>query len=287
MPHETFTRREILRGMAAGAAVSAFPISSALNASEKNFVYPVGAWMGGIGCFEKARSLGLDQVQISFPLRPGGGNDLRKPEIRDAFLNQSSETGVKITSLAMGEFNSHPFWEIPDAVERVSECIETMARMRVKYVLISYFGKGALNTDEKFEETIRRYRELAPKAEAAGVVLAIESPLKADGHLRILEGVNSPAVRVYYDPGNMIHVLGGSTEKVCEDILALKGLIVEAHAKDSTVLGKGKIDYAKIFQAYREAGFFGSQVIEGSIDKDLGYDESIRQNAAFIRSLNV
>lgn len=292
-------RREMLRFSALCAAGAVLPgvnplsrinplagtVSAAdagAGAGAEPFVYKVGIWSSD---FEKAKALGLDCIQISFPLRPNGGaNDMRLPEVREKMLAKSAETGIEITSLAMGEFNGNPFWEIPDAVEQVSSCIDAMAAMNVKHVLISYFGKGHINTDEKYAETIRRYKELAPKAEEKGVVLAIEAPLKYNEHLRLVEGVNSPAVRIFYDPGNIIH-LYGNTEGVCDDIRHLKGLIVAAHAKDSTVLGKGRIDYAKIFDAYRDAEYFGTQVLEGSVDKDLGWDESMRQSAALIRSL--
>ena len=282
-------RRALLKYSAAGLAAFAgsrlFPgletSDALLNAQDKRFVYKIGAWTSN---FDKAKELGLDAVQISFSLRPRENGDLRNADVRKQLLDKSQETGVAITSLAMGEFNGSPFWEIDDAVEQVSSCIDAMAALNVKQVLISYFGKGALNTDEKYDITIKRYKQLAPKAEAAGVVLAIEAPLNAANHLRIVEAVNSPSVKVYYDPGNMIHLFG-DTDKICDDIRQLKGQIVEAHCKDNTVLGKGRIDYAKIVKAYKDAEFFGTQVIEGSIDGKLGYDESIRQCAAYMRSL--
>ncbi|MDO4628385.1 MAG: sugar phosphate isomerase/epimerase family protein [Planctomycetia bacterium] len=252
-----------------------------ISAAETKHVYKIGAWTGN---FDWAQKLSLDAVQISFSLRPSGNGDLRNPEVRKRLKAKSEETGVAITSLAMGEFNGNPFWEIDDAVEQVSSCIDAMKDLGVKQVLISYFGKGHINTDEKYDITIKRYRELAPKAEDAGVALAIEAPLNAEAHLRIIEGVNSPAIKVYYDPGNMIHLFR-DTDKICDDIRKLRGQIVEAHCKDRTVLGKGPIDYAKILQTYREIGFFGTQVIEGSIDRELGYDESIRQGVAYMRSI--
>ncbi|MBQ2821798.1 MAG: sugar phosphate isomerase/epimerase [Thermoguttaceae bacterium] len=274
-------RREMLKisALASGSFMAAGALPSILNAAESK-PCKVGIWSSN---FDQARSLGLDCLQVSLPLRPTG-KDLRVKEEREKMLAKSAETGIEITSLAMGEFNGNPFWKIPDAVEQVSSCIDVMAAMNVKHVLISYFGKGRIDTDEKYEETIKRFRELAPKAEENGVILTIEAPMKYHEHLRLIEGIDSPAVRIFYDPGNMIR-LYSSTEEVCEDIIKLKGLIVAAHAKDSTILGKGKLDYVKIFKAYREAGYSGTQVIEGSIDRNVGWEESIRQGAAYLRSI--
>lgn len=284
-------RREILKWSVLASASAFLPnlpelrshcAAQAVKPAAEGTPCKVGIWNSD---FDRAKALGLDCLQISLPLRPTGGmNDFRNPEARAKALAKSAETGIEITSLAMGEFNGNPFWQIDDAVEQVSSCIDVMAAMKVRYVLISYFGKGKVDTDEKYAETIRRFRELAPKAEDAGVVLTIEAPMKFNEHLRLIEGIDSPAVRIFYDPGNMIH-LYQNTEQICDDILKLKGLIAAAHAKDSSILGKGRIDYSKIFKAYHEAGYFGSQVIEGSTDKNLGWEESMRQNAAYLRTL--
>lgn len=279
------TRREMMKLSLASLCAAQFGgQSGGLFAGETKNVYQVGAWLGGLNAFDQAKEVGLDVLQISFPLRPTNDDgDFRNPEVCKKFLDKSAETGVKISSLAMGEFNGKPFWQIDDAVERVFECIDAMVRLDVKSVLISYFGAGELTTDDRFEETIKRYKELAPKAEDAGVVLAVESTLDAAGHLRIINEVDSPSVAVFYDPGNMIHRFP-DTDAVCDDIMKLKGHIDAVHIKDSTIIGKGRIDYAKILDAYRAVGFFGPQIIEGSIDSDLGWEESIRQNIAFIKS---
>jgi sugar phosphate isomerase/epimerase len=52
------------------------------------------------------------------------------------------------------------------------------------------------------DETERRLREVAPKAEKAGVILGVESSLSAEDNMRIIDRVGSPAVKVYYDVAN-------------------------------------------------------------------------------------
>lgn len=284
-----WTRREMMiaSALSGAAAAGLDPLLSAKadeTAAAAKKPCRVGAWLGGLGAFETAKRNGLDVVQFGFPFHPGGENDFRNPDVCRRFREKSAETGVGITSLAMGEFNGNPFWEIDEAEPLVTEAIAAMVRLEVKTVLVAFFGKGTLTSDDRFDATIRRLKNLAPKAADAGVSLAIESTLDAAGHLRILDAVNSPAVTVYYDPGNMIHRFA-DTDQIVADILALSGRISEAHAKDSGLLGKGKIDYAKILDAYRKANYFGPQVLEGSVDPDLGADESQKRNAAYLRTL--
>jgi sugar phosphate isomerase/epimerase len=97
---------------------------------------------------------------------------------------------------------------------------------------------------QKQDEVIRRLKRVAPKAEKAGVVLGIESWMNADEHLRIVDAVASPAVRVYYDVANMtergydvpgeIRRLG--TEYICQ-----------IHMKENgNLLGRGKVDFPRV-----------------------------------------
>ena len=252
-------------------------------ANEKKYVFKVGSWLNGLTAFDNAKEWRLDTVQLSFPFKTGGPNDFRDPEVCRKFVAKSEETGIVISSLALAEFNGNPLWLIDDAEERVSICIDAMVRLKTKVVLVPFFGKAILDSDEKFETTIARLKKMAPKAEKAGVTLAIESTLGADGHFRIMNGVNSPAVQVYYDPGNMIRRFG-TTDKICSDIIALKGHLAETHAKDSGLLGTGKIDYVKILDTYRKVGYTGPLTLEGSVDKKLGFGPSQTRNADYLRS---
>ncbi len=276
------TRREMLKTSLVSLGAAAFAPN--LFSGQKN-VYEVGAWMSGLNDFERAKNVGLDVIQVSFPFRPNGAeNDFRSPDARAKYVAKSAETGVRIEALAMGEFNEYPFWAQDDTVEQISACIDAMKAMQVKYLLISYFGAGDPKKDEEWDEIIRRYKLLAPKAEDAGVVLTIEAPWNAEQHHRVVDAVNSPAVAVFYDPGNMIWLFH-DTDKICDDIRKLKGHIKACHIKDNNLIGKGEIDYTKVLDTYREIGFFGPQIVEGSINGDLGWEESMKRNIAYIKSL--
>lgn len=281
----TTSRRDFLKLACLGTLGGSTLGGNGLFATEtKKYVFKIGSWLNGITAFQNAKDWQLDTVQLSFPFKEGGPNDFRNPEVCRKFKEESKAVGIPISSLALQSFNENPLWQIDDAEERVSLCIDAMVRLGTKIVLVPFFGVAVLNSDEKFEKTIARLKNVAPKAEKAGVILAIESTLNAEGHFRILNAVKSPAVQVYYDPGNMIRRLG-STENICADIKALQGHIAEAHAKDSGLLGTGKIDYVKILNAYREIGYTGSQTLEGSTDKKLGFGPSQTKNALYLRSI--
>lgn len=251
--------------------------------------FRIGAcdWSLGATCqlraLEIAREIGLDGVQVSFRTVEKG-EDLRLAEVQKRYLAKSAELGVAICSLAMGGLNRVPLATSDQAEGWVGECIEVMPALQQKVVLLAFFGEADLRGKPELQERlIERLRRLAPRAEKAGVILGIESTLDADGHLRILRAVNSPAVKVYYDMLNMVH----QGYDPYEDMRKLGGeLICEIHCKESgTILGKGRLDFRRIKGILDDFGWRGWLVLEGAVDPSLGLIESYKRNADFLRQV--
>jgi sugar phosphate isomerase/epimerase len=129
---------------------------------------------------------------------------------------------------------------------------------------------------------IRRLKRLAPRAEDAGLVYGIESWLKAPELERILDAVKSPAIKVYYDVGNM--------HKVGEDVgIAIRRLgrerICELHFKDyDDLYGKGSMDFPAVRRALDAIGYRGWVGIEGT-KIPLGVEQSIRYDLDYLRPI--
>lgn len=251
--------------------------------------YPIGAcdWSINAGqdirAFEIAKEIGLDGVQVSFGA-PGGKFDLRDPEVRRQFQEASKATGVKIASLAMGILNSVPFATEPQTVEWVSDCIDVMAAMQQRVVLLAFFGQGDIrDKPDAQKEVIRRLKQLAPKAEKAQAVLGIESYLNADDHMRILDAVGSPAVKVYYDVANMQY----SGYDIFAELRRLgRDRICQIHAKEyDHLLSQGPIDFAKIRDVLAEIGYFDWLIIEAATVKGRSVVDCYRENQRYLRAL--
>ena len=123
-------------------------------------------------------------------------------------------------------------------------------------------------------------KELAPRAEKAGVILGVENYLSAEENLAILDRVGSGAVQVYYDVGN-------STDKgydIYKEIRMHKDRICEFHAKDGGfMLGQGRIDFAKVRAAMDDIGYRGWIQIEAAAPNDLVSD--YRMHFEFLRGI--
>ena len=230
---------------------------------------------------EAAKQIGLDGVQVDFGR---GDNDLPlfDPKLQKRFLDEVKKQEMEIASLAMGVLNNIPYKSDQRAERWVEEGIDVAKAMRTDIILLAFFGNGDLQNDEQGTNmVIKRLREVAPKAEKAGVTLAIESWLSAEQHVDIIERVGSPAVKVYYDVANS-HKAGYD---IYSEIRQLGRFICQFHAKDyDDLYGKGSIDFERLRSAMDDAGYRGWLVMEGT-KMPLGVEESCRYDAEYLRTI--
>ena len=282
-----WSRRDVLRAVA-GTSLALSPTLVALAADPKR-LFKIGVHDGSIrlrgqvGSLEFAKTVGIDGVQVNFG-PPGEGDDLRVEAVRQRFLDASVTYGVEIASLGLGSLNQIPYASDPRAEKWVQECIEIMPKLRQRIVLVPFFHNGDIKgKPELHDAVIRRLKRVAPQAEAAGVVLGLESWLCADDHLRILDAVDSPAIQVYYDVANMekqgydlyqeIRQLG--SKRICQ-----------IHCKENGfLLGQGRIDFVKVKEAIDEIGWTGWLVIEGACRPGMQIKDCYVQNQKFLRSI--
>jgi sugar phosphate isomerase/epimerase len=251
------------------------------------FVLPLGVCDWTIGktgdpaAFDLAGRLLLDGVQVSL-VSKGDSLALADPALRRAFLQAARKARIPIASFAIGELNDVPLKSDPRAEKWLSKGIEVAAAMEVKIILVPFFGKGELRNDPAgVDAVVAALKRLAPKAEAKGVILALESYLSAAEHLKILERVGSPAVKVYYDVGNS----QDAGYPILDEIRELGDRIVEVHAKDTKDLyGKGSMDFRAVCRALKDIGYKSWFVLEGT-KMPLGIEESIRYDADHLRQI--
>lgn len=249
--------------------------------------------------FRFARQAQLSGIQYSFG-EPGDGLDLRTRENRDRVRAIVKQTGVAIASLGIGRLNKVPLATTDAADQLVADCLEAMiqlkreaaalpdralaAKVAPRVVLLAFFGKADINgSEERINTVIRKLRRFAPIAEEHGFVLGIESLLSAADHRRVMEGVGSPAVKVYYDTANSarmgydiyaeIESLG--TEYICE--IHLK--------QDAALLGDGEIDFPRIKVLLDQMQYSGWLIIEGSKPRKMAATDAMIRNAVVAREL--
>jgi L-ribulose-5-phosphate 3-epimerase len=280
----SMTRRDVLRTAVGLAGLEVSGIRAYARAGRFN----LGACDWSLGqrartdALTVAKQLGLDGVQISMG---SVDNDLqlRRADVQRAYREAATATGVRIGGVALDLMNHVPYKSDPRTEQWVSDSIDVAKALDVRVILLAFFEKGDLRNDPDGQaEVIRRLRRVAPKAEQQGIVLGIESWLSAPEHLRILDAVRSPSVRVYYD-------LANSTQMGYDILAEIRQLgrdrICEFHAKENGfLLGQGRIDFPAVRKAMDDIGYDGWIQIEGAVPKGQPLIESHTHNVRFMRT---
>ena len=236
---------------------------------------------GDPAALETAGKWGLEGVQVSLTVKDGA-LALLQPALQQTYKAEVRRTGVAIASFCLGDLNGVPLKSDPRAAAWLEQSLAVCRALDVRLVLVPFFGKGELRNDAAgVESVIRVLKRLAPKAEKAGVILAMESYLSAEDNLKIIARVGSSAVAVFYDVANSQQV----GYDIIKEIKTLGAHIAQFHAKDlKDLYGKGSMDFPSVRKAMDGIGYSGWFVVEGT-ETPLGLEKSIRADVEFLRTL--
>lgn len=282
MGQHKMTRREMLSTLTVGGiALRVAQIKAAAPG------FKIGACDWTIGkradpaALEIARKIGLDGVMVDIGSLENN-LPLRRANVQKSYRETATETGVAVSSLALGLLNEIPLKNDPRAEQWLAESVDVCKALRLKVVLVPFFGNGDLRGDKTgTDAVVAAFRRVAPTAEKAGVVLGVESWLSADQHVEILNRVGSPAVQVYYDMGNSQK----AGYDVGKEIRFLGKRICEFHAKDyDDLYGKGTMNFPAVRKAMDDIGYRGWMQIEG-VKTPLGVEESVRYDLNYLREV--
>ncbi|MCL2305626.1 MAG: sugar phosphate isomerase/epimerase [Planctomycetaceae bacterium] len=274
-------RRRFLQTAAVFSCVSPFDVFG--QESPRSFKIGICDWdlktAGHPKNFALAKELGFDGVEVSY--LPTGEFSLSQPKNRELFLEAAQAESVEISSLAMATLNQVPLATSEPAEGWVADCIETMEAMKVKNVLLAFFGNDDIKGNvENRNKAIEKLQRLAPKAAEKKVVLGFESYLNAKEHLDVLEKIGNDAVKVYYDIQNMLT----KEYPIYDDmeLLLKEKVICQLHSKEyGSRLGQGKVDFPKVRALLEKYDYQGWLVVESSVDGD--WKESQKANVAYLR----
>lgn len=153
----------------------------------------------------------------------------------------------------------------------ITSAIETAAAIGAKVVVLPFFGKNTIETDEELDRAVQSLMSLVEQAEGAGVVLGIESSLNIAQHQFLLGCLGgSDSARIYFDTGNTL-------ARKIDPSTAIRdlgpGAICQVHFKDvkmiagqppqfDVALGQGDVDFPGACQALRATGYDGWIILE-------------------------
>src|SRR5262245_62847224 len=177
----TISRRRFLQsGAAATVAVFSHRQLNAY-AAQKGVKFKIGAPDWNLRLTAKtesvalAKKIGFDGVQVSI----GRQMQLKDEALRKAFLDESSKVGLPIASLCLDILHVNGLKSDPLGKQWVAESIPIAKAMGVKVILLTFFGRWAMQTQDEMDYVVAALRELAPAAEKPGIILGLEDKISA------------------------------------------------------------------------------------------------------------
>lgn len=240
----------------------------------------------GRALFAAAAEAGFEGVELDV----GPGNPVFSAAGLEEVRRAATETGLAVPSICLGALNGFGYKSADPAVRRrttdlLRATLGVAGELGARVLLVPFFGESELFSAEERARVAEGLAAVAPEAERAAVVLAMENTLSAEQDLEILATVGSPAVGVYFDVSNAMWWQHNSPD----EIRRLGPAIAQIHFKDgrgghsNAMLGQGHVDFPACVAAIREIGYDGWIVLESAAPSDPLLDA--RTNLAFARGL--
>jgi len=204
---------------------------------------------------EEAHNIGLDGVEMTLYWLPS-----REPQYFRNLKRVALSRGLPISCAGISTNFCNPD---PMERERMIKTVEEGASIARELGAPALRVFGGYVPEGYFEEqailwTIGALRRCVKYAEENGVVIALENhggiTARADSVIRIIEGVDSPWLRVNLDLGNY-------RESTYEDIAKTVPYAVHVHGKVS-VSENIRVDYEKVKRILEDKGYNGFISIE-------------------------
>lgn len=223
-----------------------------------------------LGALQLTKDLGADGVEVDMGglgKRPTFDNQLLNDSVRQLYLNKIKELNIEIPSLAMTGYYAQSFCEREEYKQSIADCIRTMQLMNVK---IAFLPMGVqcdlVKRPDLRSKVVERLKEVGKMAQAAGVVIGIETPLSAAAEVKLLDEIGSPAIKIYFNVADAL----SAGRNVCDELKTLgRKRICQIHCtnKDGVWLENDpEVDMKKIRQTLDKMKWSGWLVIERSRD---------------------
>jgi L-ribulose-5-phosphate 3-epimerase len=304
-------RRSFLTNAAKAAAIiSAAPVISACGAGAKvagtsetsvnvvvkpRYQVAVCDWMilkrQKLGAFKRTSEIGADGLELDMGglgTREIFDSKLRNPIDRKIFKEEAAKYNLEICSIAMSGFYAQSIAE-RDIAPMMDDAINTMVMMGVKVAFLPFGVKGDMIQNPELRPIlIEKFKTIiAPKAEAADVIIGIETALDAAGEVSFLEEVGSKNIQSYFNFSNALQ----NGRDLHDELKTLgKDRICMIHASDEDKVwleNNDRIDMPKVKKTLDDMGWSGWLVIERSRDATNPKDVvgNYGANARYLKSI--
>ena len=244
-----------------------------------------------LGAFQLTREIGADGVEVDMGglgNRPTFDNKLLIDSVRQQFLGKAKELNLEIPSIAMTGYYAQSFCQRQEFIQSIEDCITTMKLMNVKVAFLPLGVQCDLvKKPELRDSVISRLKVAGKMAESAGVIIGIETALDAKDEKKLLEDINSSAIKSYFNFSNALK----NGRDVSKELKTLgKKFIVQIHCTDvDGVLLKDnkRLDMKQVKKTLDKMDWSGWLVIERSRDakEPNNVKKNFGSNTTYVKSI--
>ena len=222
-----------------------------------------------LGEFKLAKELGCDGIEMDMGglgKRNSFDNKMRDPKMVRLFKHTADSFGIKVGAVAMSGFYGQSFAKKESWRWLIQDCLNTMDAMGAKVAFLPLGGCGNNWTDslQLRRQIVWRLHEIGEMAKARGMVIGIDTPLDAEGNIKLLDEINSDGIKIFYKFQTAIE----NKRNIAKEIKTLgKDRICAIHASntDGVWLRNDKaVKMKKIKKALDKAGWSGWLFVERS-----------------------
>ncbi len=234
-----------------------------------------------LGEFKLAKELGCDGIEMDMGglgNRNSFDNKMRDPKMVRLFKHTADSFGIKVGAVAMSGFYGQSFAKKESWRWLIQDCLNTMNAMGAKVAFLPLGGCGNNWTDslQLRRQIVWRLHEIGEMAKARGMVIGIDTPLDAEGNIKLLDEINSDGIKIFYKFQTAIE----NKRDIAKEIKTLgKDRICAIHASntDGVWLRNDKaVKMKKIKKALDKAGWSGWLFVERS--RDVNQVHNVKKN---------
>lgn len=235
----------------------------------------------GPAVFDLAKQIrGLSAVELQVFFK---GTSLWDKETLRGYQEAAKRTGLLTPSIA-GVWPPGATLLQPTAEEHLRKAIQVAAQLHATTILVACFEENCPKMDQEksYGPVVALLQKVSGAAKDAGVVLGMETSNSPAEDRKLIEMVDRPSVRVYYDLDNEERY--GHTNQAVPGVALLNSLIRQVHMKNENRLLEqpGRVNWAAAAKALAAIRYPGWIVFETSHSSPQQCIEATEKNIAFI-----
>jgi hexulose-6-phosphate isomerase len=248
--------------------------------------FPVDTWRDE---FRLAREAGLACIEWIYEAGTDAQNPLKTDEGITEIADLARQNGVLVRSICADYYMSELLLDDDgearqDVVDHLRWLISRAERLGARYVVLPFVDSSSLKTENHTAGLLQVLKTVCADAERAGVELHLETDLKPQDLVAILERIDHPHLRANYDIGNSAS-LGHDP---IEELTLLGKWLGSVHVKDrirgghTVKLGTGSADFPNCFRLIMGSGFSGPFILQAARETGLSEVELAKRNRRFV-----